>query len=120
MVSSAKAFCREVATLGDLDQTIKTGEKVLALFYASWCPFCRAFLPVFEAEAQRGPRHFLMVRDDGETMSDHYNIDVVPTVLFFEAGRLAKVLAGRRGVGLIKSDFISFAQSCLPEYCSGD
>ena len=30
-----------------LNEQLKKNGKVLALFYASWCPYCMAFVPVF-------------------------------------------------------------------------
>jgi thiol-disulfide isomerase/thioredoxin len=38
----------EVDNKQDLKSQLKTNEKVLALFYASWCPYCKSFVPVFD------------------------------------------------------------------------
>ena len=38
----------EVDNKQDLNKELKKNGKVLALFYASWCPFCISFVPVFD------------------------------------------------------------------------
>src|SRR5512137_2636933 len=84
----------------DLDKILKTQDKVIALVYLSWCPFCRKFLPIFQQHAQKGQQYFLCVQDDEERIGDKYSVDVFPTVLFFEKGSVSKRLDGEKGVGL--------------------
>jgi len=38
------------------------GDGVFVLFYASWCPFSLAFLPVYEKHAQGRDREFVSSR----------------------------------------------------------
>ena len=92
----------------DLDKILKTNDRVIALVYASWCPFCRNFLPVFQHYAQNQPQYFLCVQDDEERIGDKYSIDIFPTVLFFEKGSLIKRLDGERGVGLSEKQLAEF------------
>ena len=47
----------------DLDKILKTNDRVIALVYASWCPFCRNFLPIFQQYAQKEQQYFLCVQD---------------------------------------------------------
>jgi thiol-disulfide isomerase/thioredoxin len=84
----------------DLDKILKTNDRVIALVYASWCPFCRKFLPIFQQYAQKEQQYFLCVQDDQESIGGKYSIDVFPTVLFFEKGYISKRLDGDPGVGL--------------------
>ena len=109
----SKTGDNEVSTLKDLERLVKTEGKLIALFYASWCPFCSAFLPVFRAEAEKAPAFFCMVRDNGEALSDAFAIQIFPTVLFFDKGELVRRLDGKRGAGLRKEAFMDFAASCL-------
>jgi thiol-disulfide isomerase/thioredoxin len=44
----------EVSDKYDLERQLKKGKRVLVLFYASWCPYCRSFLAVFEKHAAKG------------------------------------------------------------------
>ena len=92
----------------DLDKILKTNDKVIALVYASWCPFCRKFLPVFQQHAQEGQHYFLCVQDDEESIGDKYSIDIFPTILFFENGSLSKRLDGEPGVGLSEKQLVEF------------
>jgi thiol-disulfide isomerase/thioredoxin len=73
----------------------------LVLFYASWCPFSQRFLPIFEKYAIENPENCLRVKTDNKAkLCEKYSVDVVPTVLLFEKGKVIKRLDGSRGVGL--------------------
>jgi thiol-disulfide isomerase/thioredoxin len=113
---SADDKCVLVDNENDLNKILKTKDRVIALVYASWCPFCRRFLPIFQQYAQEERRHFLRVQDDEESIGDKYSIDVFPTVLFFEKGAVSKRLDGESGVGLSEKQLADFVKSCpLPE-----
>lgn len=104
--------CVQVYKEHDLDYALKTNDKVMALFYASWCPFCSRFLPVFKKQAEGQERNFLLVQDDEEIFCDKYSIKVFPTVLFFEKGVLSKRLDGAAGAGLQEKQLVEFVNSC--------
>lgn len=85
----------------DLDDAIKGKGIVFVLFYASWCPFSRSFLPIFEKYAQENPQGCLRVKtDDKAKLCKKYSVTVVPTVLIFEKGEVTKRLDGIPGAGL--------------------
>jgi len=93
----------EVENEKELIGNLKSGLRVFALFYASWCPFCRAFLPIFKQHAQRNVEDkFLLVKVDDETnpLWEKYEIDVVPTVILFKSKKVSRRLDGTLGVGL--------------------
>ncbi len=92
---------------------LQAEERVVALVYASWCPFCRRFLPFFEQNVQASA-HFGAVLDNQETVADTYDIEVIPTALYFEKGQLVKRLDGIPGVGLSENHYLKFLQDCLP------
>jgi thiol-disulfide isomerase/thioredoxin len=48
----------------DLDEAIKSKGKVFVLFYASWCPLSRIFLPLFDKYAKENPQGCLRVKTD--------------------------------------------------------
>ncbi len=104
--------CVLVDTEQALKGMLKAKERVIALYYASWCPFCVDFLPVFQKCAQSEGLDFLVVQDDGETLGDRYAVEVVPTVLFFEKGKVARRLDGTLGVGLNEKQLTKFIQAC--------
>jgi thiol-disulfide isomerase/thioredoxin len=92
----------------DLDKILKTNDRVIALIYASWCPFCRRFLPVFQQYAQEEQKYFLCVQDDEGIIGEKYSIDIFPSVLFFEKGSISKRLDGKPGVGLSEKQLAEF------------
>jgi len=104
--------CTVVSTDHDLGQVLKAKDPVIALFYASWCPFCARFLPVFAKCAENENRHFVMVRDDEETIADRYLVKAYPTVLFFENGVVSKRLDAELGIGLEEKELVEFMSKC--------
>ena len=96
-----------------LDLMLKSKDKVFVLFYASWCPFSQEFLPMFEKFAEDKTRSCIRVKtDDKATLCEEYSIDVVPTVIFFKNGKVARRLDGLSGVGLDEKQLIDFASKC--------
>jgi thioredoxin 1 len=97
----------------ELDQVLKSKKGVMVLFYASWCPFSRAFLPVFEKQAEGKEDSFCRVATDNMAKcEDDYAIEVVPTVLFFENGQVVKRLDGISGVGLNEKQLKEMINYC--------
>jgi thiol-disulfide isomerase/thioredoxin len=85
----------------DLDEALKAKPRVFVLFYASWCPFSQKFLPIFEKYARENPENCLRIKtDDKAKLCEKYSVDVVPTVLLFEKGRVTRRLDGAPGAGL--------------------
>jgi len=105
---SANVACALVNNELDLKEILKAIDKVFVLFYASWCPFCISFLPIFQKHAEGKSRHFVIVQDDQEIIADQYLVKVYPTVLFFENGIVSKRLDGVLGVGLDQSQLVEF------------
>ena len=108
--------CLLVDNEDDLNKILKSKDGIIALVYASWCPFCRKFLPIFMQYAEKEGRYFLRIEDDQENIGDKYAVNVFPTVLFFEKGVVAKRLDGKPGVGLSEKELADFIELCpLPE-----
>lgn len=85
----------------ELEKVLKSKGRVFVLFYASWCPFSQRFLPIFEKYAQDNPQNCLRVKtDDKAKLCEKYAVDVVPTVLLFEKGKVTRRLDGAPGTGL--------------------
>jgi thioredoxin-like negative regulator of GroEL len=85
----------------DLDGILKSKDGAVVLFYASWCPFSQRFLPIFEKYAQNEMQTCIRVKtDDKASICEKYSVEVVPTVILFEKGRVKKRLDGTPGVGL--------------------
>jgi len=82
---------------------IKRKDKVFVLFYASWCPFSRSFLPVFEEYARSNPQECMrVVVDEAPELCEEYSIEYYPTVLLFKRGKLCLRIDAEPGLGLTK------------------
>jgi thiol-disulfide isomerase/thioredoxin len=96
-----------------IDDKLRSKDKVFVLFYASWCPFSQKFLPTFEKFAQHKTDVCLRIKtDDKASLCEKYSVDVVPTVLFFKKGKVAKRLDGISGAGLNEDMLTGFASRC--------
>jgi thioredoxin 1 len=92
----------------ELDTLRATKEEFIVLFYASWCPYCLRFLPIFKNYTRGQEERFVLAQDDRETMADTYAIEVFPTVIHFVHGEIAERLDGSVGVGLDERAFADF------------
>ena len=103
----------KICTSYEIREITKSGAGVFVLFYASWCPFSQAFLPVFEKHAEGRETDFVRVLLDGnEVLFDEHGIQVYPTVLFFKDGRVSKRLDGKHLVGLKEKQLDELIVSC--------
>lgn len=95
-VSDSASFRREV---------LEAHGPVLALFYAAWCPFCRAYLPVYrQAEAPGVRRVEVDLSDEGNPLWEAYDVRVVPTLILYEGGEVVDRVDGRPLRGLREED----------------
>ena len=103
----------EVDDKRSLEQQLKENKRVLVLFYASWCPFCRSFLSVFDRHAaKKGGNLAIRVKVDDydNPLWDEYRIEAVPTVILFEDGEVCIRLDGRLGLGLNEKQFTEWLE----------
>lgn len=92
----------------DLKTMLRNKENVFVLFYASWCPFSRRFLPIFDKFSKKNPQKCMRIEiDDKAALTDEYSVDVVPTILVFVNGTVAKRLDGEPGAGLDAIQFMN-------------
>lgn len=97
----------------NLNDELRKNERVLAIFYASWCPYCTAFVPTFNKKATSlsvGTVVHVMLDDYDNPLWDDYNIEAVPTVVFFEKGKVITRLDGRFGQGLNEKQLTEWLQ----------
>jgi len=93
----------EVDNKEDLDRELNKNGKVLALFYASWCPYCKSFVPFFDRKMvnfKGGNVIHVLLDDYDNPLWDDFDIEAVPTIIFFEKGKVSRRLDGRFGIGL--------------------
>ncbi len=93
----------EIDNEEELNKILDRTEKVLVLFYASWCPFCRNIVPAFDKKMANfilGSVIHVLLDDYDSPLWDDYDVEAVPTVVFFEKGKVRKRLDGKPGLGL--------------------
>jgi len=105
--------CELIPTSAELEEIIRTKDRLFVLFYASWCPFSRMFLPVYVEHAESSdPCYRRILVDTDDDLIEKYKIEVYPTVLFFQQGRLVRRLDGTYHVGLNKNQLTDFVVRC--------
>jgi len=96
----------------NIEAVLKSKDRAFVLFYASWCPFSQAFLPVFKEYAKTNPQECIsVVVDDKPDLCDKYLIEYYPTVLLLKKGQVHKRLDATPGVGLTKKQLAKFAEN---------
>lgn len=107
-VKDAKAFRAQV---------LESTEPTVALFWATWCPFCRRYKPEFDKLAARWPWRFASVYLDDESnpLWDDYAVAVVPTLALFRDGKLVDRQDGILGYGIDRRATDAFAQRVSSE-----
>lgn len=91
----------------DVDAVLASKDKVFILFYASWCPFSQAFLPIFDEYAKANPQERIrIVIDNKPDLCDKYSINYYPTVILFKKGKVNKRLDATPGEGLTKEQLV--------------
>jgi thioredoxin-like negative regulator of GroEL len=105
--------CRLIETEHDLENILQTKETCFILFYADWCPFSQRFLPVFERCAQDSAYEcYRMKIDEYPHLCNRFNVEIYPTIVFFEKGNVVKRLDGTQGVGLNERQFQELIKAC--------
>lgn len=97
-----------------LSKFTDANNKVLVLFFASWCPSCRAFKPIFEKEVAKLKSCFaviVLLDDEDNPLWDKYGIEFVPTVVYFKSGKPCNRLAEKEGAGLSREELLNFLKS---------
>ena len=104
----------EVTEEADLQKQLKANPKTVALFYASWCPFCRSFLSVFNKHAQNAKSAtYIKVKidEDENPIWETYSFEAVPSIILFENGEISKRLDCDLGAGLTEKQFTKWLQT---------
>ena len=103
----------EVTDEADLEKQLNSNIRVLALFYASWCPFCRSFVSIFNKHGQ-DPCNMAYIKvkidEDENPMWETYDLVAVPSLILFDHGQLLKRLDCELGAGLSEQQFTKWLE----------
>ena len=92
-------------------EDIKDKDRMLVLFYATWCPFSQEFLPVFQEYSRNNPQECMsIIVDEQPDICEEYSIEYYPTVIMFEKGKVQKRLDPEPGIGLNKKQLKSLTE----------
>jgi len=97
----------------ELAKILSQNEKVLALFFSSWCPFCQGFLQSFERKVKMSDFDTVLhviIDDYGNSLWEEYSIEAVPTVILFKGGSVLRRLDGKLGRGLSEKELHEWLQ----------
>jgi thioredoxin 1 len=77
-------------TAGNFKEQLEKPGIVLLDWWATWCPPCRAFAPVFEAAAEKNPDITFgkINTDEEQELSAAFDISSIPTLMIFRDGIL--------------------------------
>ena len=101
----------EVTDKEDLNVCLHQNRKVLVLFCASWCPFCRSFFSVFAKQVAKysfDSTVRVYIDDDDNPLWEDYLIEAVPTIILFEQGQVVRRLDAELGEGLTEKQFVEW------------
>lgn len=108
-----KDTCMLIDTEQELEGVLKNKQSMFILFYASWCGFSQMFLPIFEkCSVDTSWQCYRMMIDEFPRLCERYQIEVYPTVIFFENGKPVHRLDGIHGKGLSEQQFRDLIHVC--------
>ena len=89
--------------LEEFDEAIKSAEKVIIEFYATWCGPCKMMKPILEKISETGIAVFEVDVEDQTELADKYEVQSIPTTIYFENGvQVSKTIGARPGSKLLE------------------
>ncbi|MBI4352276.1 MAG: thioredoxin family protein [Elusimicrobia bacterium] len=104
---------KHIRTKKDFEAELSAGGDRFVYFYSGWCHYCSDFLNSLEKHHKSGHAGFLkLCVDELPALEEHFQVEVVPSVLFFSGGKLVKRLDGVLGRGLNEEKLLAFMKAC--------
>lgn len=93
-------------SLNEGDINISKFDKLIVMFRADWCPFCRRFQPIFDSYDQKAGIKLAeaVINEDENPLWDKFKIKIVPTIIAFYHSKEIGRRDGKLGIGLSKDD----------------
>ena len=108
---------------GEFDaEVVQSSLPVVADFYATWCGPCKRLSPMLDklAGPLTGKIKFVKINvDEAPGLSRRFDIQAIPTLIFFKHGKVADKLIGLPSKNALKTRLESFAEPDTPAKNSG-
>jgi thioredoxin 1 len=104
---------RNVKLLNQADfepEVLQAGQPVLVEFFAPWCGPCKSLAPVLDSLAGEftGKAKFVKINvDEAPALSQRFQIQGVPTLVVFRAGRVADRIVGFASAKELKARLVA-------------
>ena len=113
----------KLITEGQFDaEVIQSPSPVVADFYAPWCGPCKRLSPMLDELAGTLTNKIKFVKinvDEAPRLAQRFNIQGIPTLLFFKHGKVMDSLVGLPPADTLKTRLESFAGPDTPAKNSG-
>jgi thioredoxin 1 len=91
-------------------EALQRGGLVVVDFFASWCGPCKMMAPSVEklAEEYAGMVHIGKLNvDDNNAVANQYEIQSIPTIIFFKDGEMVEKLVGFQSYEALKEKIVA-------------
>ena len=94
-----QAEIKEIDSVSSFRNLLSASEVMVADFYATWCPPCKALAPILDSLAEdpqwKGKVTFVRVDVDQFTeLAEEYDVGGIPDVRFFYKGKMINKIIG--------------------------
>ncbi|MCK9225271.1 MAG: thioredoxin [Candidatus Muirbacterium halophilum] len=87
----------KIDSVEQFDKVLKQHPKVVADFYADWCPPCKKLTPILEKLANKyiGDVQFIKINvDNNPELSKRFKVSSIPLVVYFKDGEVFQTEVG--------------------------